>query len=261
MGFLLLAEHSNQLRQNPMLEKVAQVPFVRRHWNLKLYPSTERLPQAPLRSGYRSSGEAPKPSHACKSPSPCAALHFLLVSRPIVQGCWIEVRSVRPNEGADLRVYFDPYKELWISEGTVELTLEDGLEIDFPCHTVLETHSKLVGASDVYGGSTNNTFSGFRSRCTTRRSDLGQRPYSVIKRSGSPRRTLPSRRLFRQARCTAAPCCRLVEAPTTLAPRVFSKLDGTKTVLKQRLRGADTRVVSAAARHAPPQGDVWWHWQ
>ena len=46
-----------------------------------------------------------RPSHACKSPSPCAALHFLLVSRPVVQRRRIEVSSVRPNKGVSLRGY------------------------------------------------------------------------------------------------------------------------------------------------------------
>ena len=95
-----------------------------------------------------------RPSHAGKSPSLCEALHVLLKPRPIVQGFGIEVSSVRPHEGADLRVYFDPHKELWISEGTVEFTLKDGLKIDFPCDAVIEADSKLVGASDFYGGYT-----------------------------------------------------------------------------------------------------------
>ena len=49
---------------------------------------------------------------------------------PVVEGCGVEVGSVGPDERVDFGVYFDLLEEVQVSEGTVELTTQDRLEVD-----------------------------------------------------------------------------------------------------------------------------------
>ena len=63
---------------------------------------------------------------------------------PVMEGGRVEVRSVGPNESTDLRVYLDGYKEPRVPEPSIELPLENRLEVDELGRAIIEADPQPI---------------------------------------------------------------------------------------------------------------------
>ena len=61
-----------------------------------------------------------------------------------MQGCWIEVRAVRPSQGMNFAVYHYLFKKAQIPQWSVKLALKDGAEIDFPEQAVIKANIQRI---------------------------------------------------------------------------------------------------------------------
>jgi len=73
-----------------------------------------------------------------------------LAGGPVMQSGGVEVSSIRPHESPHLWIDFDGGEELGISKGTIELALENLLEVDDLCTAVIKADSQAMVIKDIH---------------------------------------------------------------------------------------------------------------
>ena len=81
-------------------------------------------------------------------PTSSARDQFVPDLRPVVQSCWIEVRSVWPDKRSNFLIERHGIEDGWILQWSEQRAVENRPEIDSLLRAILEAHFQSVGSNE-----------------------------------------------------------------------------------------------------------------
>jgi len=84
-------------------------------------------------------------------PAPRKLAERRLVRRPVMQGCRIKIRSVRPDDRMNLRIKANLIKQIDVAERAEEFTGKNGREIDPALRPVIEPQLQRERSDYLHG--------------------------------------------------------------------------------------------------------------
>jgi len=73
----------------------------------------------------------------------------LCLDRAVIQGCWIEVCTVRPNQCVNLRVDSNAVKKVHVVKRPIQFTRQDRSEVDGLSGAIVETNLERMRRHDL----------------------------------------------------------------------------------------------------------------